>query len=315
MEQSVSIVIPCKVVDEYAAQCVERCLSLRHEPKEVVLLADSLPANEIPGVKIIATGPITPGAKRNLGLRNSKGEVIAFIDSDAYPRDDWLENALHHLGGDEVIGVGGPGLTPPEDSSLQKAGGMILKSSLMGGLARRYSERGTVESNDIHSCNLIVKRGALKNASWNEKYWPGEDTLLSLDLSKKNQGKMLEARDVVVYHHRRPLFVRHLKQVFAFGLHRGFFTKRYPENSRKAVYALPSLALIAFITMILLSLLVSPYFLALVALVMVAYAVASIGPSSENARLFPAVWIGLMATHFAYGIAYIEGVLRRELPR
>jgi len=315
MGRLVSIIIPCKLIDGYTEQCVERCLSVDYEPKEVIVLPDSLPELEGKGIKVIATGPITPGAKRNLGVQNSKGEIIAFIDSDAYPREDWLKNALNHLTENDIVGVGGPGLTPPEDSALQSASGMIFESPLMGGLSRRYSEHQTVESDDIHSCNFVVKRKALDGTKWNERYWPGEDTLMSLDLRKKNSGRLIEAGDVIVYHHRRPLFTEHLKQVSAFGLHRGFFAKRYPENSRKVVYAIPSLLVLAFLALLILSIFVNPYFWILVAAIVAGYAVASIIPSSRETRLFPVVWIGLMATHFVYGITYIEGILRRELPR
>ena len=48
-------------------------------------------------VKIIATGPVSPGVKRNIGVKNSNGEFCAFIDNDAYPRSDWLTNALKYL--------------------------------------------------------------------------------------------------------------------------------------------------------------------------------------------------------------------------
>lgn len=315
MGKLVSIIIPCKILDEYASQCIQTCLSLDHVSIEVIVLPDSLPDSEMIGVKFVPTGPVTPGKKRNLGVHVSKGEVVAFIDSDAYPRKDWLKNALRYLENDDIVGVGGPGLTPPEDSALQRASGMVFETPLMGGLSRRYSEHGTVESDDVHSCNFVVKKAALDGIEWNEKYWPGEDTLVSLDLRKKKNGKLIEASDVVVYHHRRPLFIKHLKQVSAFGLHRGFFAKRYPENSRKAVYALPSLLVLTFIAFVIFSVFISPYFWIPIAAVIVGFAIASIVPSSKDAKLFPIVWIGLIATHLVYGFTYIEGILRRELPR
>ena len=30
--------------------------------------------------------------KRNIGVKNTKTEYIAFIDSDAYPNDNWITN-------------------------------------------------------------------------------------------------------------------------------------------------------------------------------------------------------------------------------
>ena len=47
--------------------------------------------------KIVSTGSITPAAKRNIGIANSIGEICAFIDSDAYPRRDWVSNATKYF--------------------------------------------------------------------------------------------------------------------------------------------------------------------------------------------------------------------------
>ncbi|MFQ6136538.1 MAG: glycosyltransferase [Candidatus Hydrothermarchaeales archaeon] len=55
-----------------------------------------------------------------MGIENSAGELLAFIDSDAYPRKDWLKNAVKYFSNPEIAAVGGPGLTPEEDNTLQK---------------------------------------------------------------------------------------------------------------------------------------------------------------------------------------------------
>jgi CDP-glycerol glycerophosphotransferase len=96
MKPLISIIIPCKEIDSYAKECVEYCKQLNYESYEVVLLPDDTSA-EIEDVKVISTGPITPGAKRNIGISNSNGELCAFIDSDAYPRKDWLINAKKYF--------------------------------------------------------------------------------------------------------------------------------------------------------------------------------------------------------------------------
>ena len=140
-------------------------------------------SKEVDGVKVIPTGPVTPGAKRNIGVDNASGEICAFIDSDAYPDEDWLSNAVKYFEDPEVAAVGGPGLTPHEDSFMQKASGYVLSSFMVGNLSRRYKSVGAFESDDIHSCNFIARRSVLVEVGgWNEKYWPGEDTLLCLEI-------------------------------------------------------------------------------------------------------------------------------------
>ena len=44
---------------------------------------------------------------RNIGIRAASGDVVAFIDDDALPEFDWINQALDGFDGDEVAGVGG----------------------------------------------------------------------------------------------------------------------------------------------------------------------------------------------------------------
>lgn len=240
----VSIIIPCKDIDDYTRECIKHCNQLDYDNYEIILLPDDL-EEIIEGVKVIATGPVSPGIKRNVGVKNSRGEFCAFIDNDAYPRSDWLKNALKHLEDPAVGGVGGPGLTPEADGLVQKAGGYVLSSFMVGNLSSRYKTKQNFESDDIHSCNFVARKSVVESAGgWNEKYWPGEDTLMCLAIRRLGK-KLVEASDVVVYHHRRSLFRPHLKQVSRFGEHRGFFAKRFPENSLKPTYFIPSLLVLS----------------------------------------------------------------------
>ncbi len=141
----VSIIIPCKDVDGYTRECIEYCRSLDYPNFEIILLPD-YSTEAIDGVIIIATGPVPPGVKRNIGVKNSSGEFCAFIDNDAYPRSDWLTSALKYFEDPEVGGVGGPGLTPEADGFMQKAGGYVLSSFMVGNLSSRYKTKSCFES-------------------------------------------------------------------------------------------------------------------------------------------------------------------------
>ena len=188
----VSIIIPCKEIDDYARECVNHCDNLDYPNFEVLLLPDIV-EEELTGVRIIATGPLSPGAKRNIGVTNSNGELCAFIDSDAYPRQDWLKNAVNYLKNPKVSAVGGPGITPENSTFMEKASGYVLSSFMVGKLSNRYDSKCYCESDDIHSCNFIAKKVALKEAGgWNEKYWPGEDTLMCLAIKNLDAQQWLK---------------------------------------------------------------------------------------------------------------------------
>ena len=125
---------------------------------------------------------------------------------------------------------------------------------MVGGLSNRYKTKTSFESDDIHSCNFIARKTVIEaTGGWNEKYWPGEDTLMCLAIKRIGK-KLIESSDVIVYHHRRSLFKLHLKQVSRFGEHRGFFAKKFPENSAKLTYFFPSLLLLSVVVGMVLSL-------------------------------------------------------------
>jgi cellulose synthase/poly-beta-1,6-N-acetylglucosamine synthase-like glycosyltransferase len=312
----VSIIIPCKDVDDYTRECIEYCRRLDYPNFEIILLPD-YSTEAIDGVIIIATEPVPPGVKRNIGVKNSSGEFCAFIDNDAYPRSDWLTNAVKCFENPKVGGVGGPGLTPNEDCSMQKAGGYVLSSFMVGNLSSRYKTKGCFESDDIHSCNFIARKAVVEEAGgWNEKYWPGEDTLMCLAIKKLGK-KLIESSDVVVYHHRRPLFKPHLKQVSGFGEHRGFFAKKFPENSVKLTYFFPSLLISSLIAGIFLSLFF-PLFAYVVLLGLALYLASSLTAAAlqvKGMKLLLSVWLGIITTHLVYGSFFLFGLAKRDLKR
>ena len=312
----VSIIIPCKDVDGYTRECIEYCRRLDYPNFEIILLPN-YSTEAIDGVIIIATEDVPPGVKRNIGVKNSTGEFCAFIDNDAYPRSDWLTNAVKCFENPEVGGVGGPGLTPNEDGFMQKAGGYVLSSFMVGNLSSRYMTKGCFESDDIHSCNFIARKTVVEEAGgWNEKYWPGEDTLMCLAIKRLGK-KLVESSDVVVYHHRRPLFSSHLKQVSRFGEHRGFFVKKFPENSVKLTYFFPSLLVFSLLVGIVLSLFF-PFFAYVVLFGVVVYLVSNLIAAAlqvRNVKLLLSVWLGIIVTHIVYGSFFLSGLAKRDLKR
>lgn len=311
---SVSIIIPFKEFDGYVSECIGGCKKLEYSDQEIILLPDKS-MEKIDGLRIIPTGPKTPGKKRNIGVQHARGEFCAFIDADAYPRADWLANAIKYFSDPEIGAIGGPGITPENDSLMQKASGYILSSFMVGGLSSRYDSKNAKESDDIHSCNFIAKKSVVEKVKWDEKYWPGEDTLMCLRIKELGK-KMLEDPEVVVYHHRRNLYLPHLRQLSRFGMHRGFFAKKFPETSFRLTYFFPSLLVLFLIFGAIVSyfnpILQIAYLGTLSIYIILTFISAVL--SKDIKMIFP-VWIGTILTHLAYGIYFLIGLSKRELVR
>ncbi|MBI4216766.1 MAG: glycosyltransferase [Chloroflexi bacterium] len=307
----VSVVIAAKGLNQNTRICLERCYALDYPAFEIIILPDDPLGEEFPKVKVLPTGPKLPAAKRDMALLFAQGELIAFLDDDAFPEKDWLKNAAPYFVDEEVAGVGGPAVTPPESTGMERASGLIYSSLLGGGtLAHRYVPKKAREVDDYPTCNLIVRKSILDQLGGiNTKFWPGEDTKLCLDITKGLGKKILYAPEVLVYHSRRPLFGPHLRQVKSYALHRGYFVKRYPPTSLRLSYILPSALVLGIILGPLLSL-IHPLFLILYLSGLAAYYLMVLVSSlvQGDLKLAWAVASGLILTHFTYGIWFLKGL-------
>jgi cellulose synthase/poly-beta-1,6-N-acetylglucosamine synthase-like glycosyltransferase len=325
----VSIIIPVKIINEYIKEAIRHILRLDYDDFEVVILPDEgdlseigFPQEGLSGeVKVIPTGPLGPSEKRDIGAKRARGEILAFLDDDAYPRKDWLTNAAKHFEKSEIAAVGGPAVTAREDSFWQKVSGAVYLSPLGGGNPDRYwpgKKQGFVD--DWPSVNLFVRKNDFeKVGGFNSQYWPGEDTKLCMDLTHRLHKKIIYDPDVFVWHHRRSGFGRHLKQVGQYGLYRGYFARKYPETSLRIKYFIPSLFL-AFLTLGVLLSLISAQLQVLFVIGLCIYGLGLVYSFSAILGRERALFVSLLAlpyifsTHLVYGFQVLRGfILTREL--
>jgi cellulose synthase/poly-beta-1,6-N-acetylglucosamine synthase-like glycosyltransferase len=310
----VSILIPLRRDTGYLARCLEACFAAGEV--EVVVLPDEPIAGLDPRARQEPTGPVGPAAKRNRGAALAKGEILAFVDDDTRPFGGWLGAALPHFREPEVAAVGGPAVTPKEDPFWAQVSGAVYESWMVsGGERRRYVPCAPSDVDDWPSCNLLVRRSAFEAVGgFGTDFWPGEDTEFCLALVKKGWKIRYEPRAVIA-HHRRPSLRKHFAQLANYGLHRGYFAKRFPETSLRAQYFAPSALLLASAGLAAAALLGVPRSgmtlgaLAALYLLLAAASVARAGPR----LLLPSVG-AILASHFAYGAAFLRGLAARRLP-
>ena len=316
----VSIIVACKTIDPYVKECILGCLQLNYPRFELLVLPDypeNLSENR---VRVVPTGPVKPSDKRNIGVNDANGEVVAFIDGDAYPDKDWLKNSLRYFDDPKVAAVGGPGLTPETDSTMQKASGEILSSFLGAGpLSFRHSAKIPRKCDDLPTVNLIVRRSTFKEmGGFNTEYWPGEDTKFCLDLVYGLGKDAIYAPDVMVYHHRRVLFRPHLKQIAGYGLHRGYFSKKFPETSRRLLYFIPSILVLGLPIILLIGYLnesvrLLSLFPLLVYFLLIGIGAVIVSFRRRSPNLVGPVFLGAIATHLWYGTYFLRGLLSRKI--
>jgi GT2 family glycosyltransferase len=263
-------------------------------------------------IKVISSGKVGPAGKRDLAARQAMGEILVFIDDDSFPSADFFDSLNNAFTSTDVAAVGGPGITPSHDGFWEKVSGSAFESQLVSSDPRRYRSLGApVKVDDWPSVNLSVKRKVFEKVNgYSSAFWPGEDTEFCLKL-KKNNFRINYDPKVIVYHHRRPGLASHVKQVGGYGLHRGFFARKYPENSRKLKYFVPSLFLVYLVTLF--PALMIPYnrVVFIPFILYLSLLVLFVFETSRRRNLaigfFGAFYV--LMTHLSYGLNFILGFL------
>lgn len=316
----VSIIIPLYVIEDRFFKDLKKFDKLNYPNYEIIIVCDKEVNIDNPSIRFIKTGKkrTGPAEKRDIAIKASKGEICAFIDDDAYPNIDWINNAVKWFKNDNVVAVGGPGVTPKEDNFWQKVGGGIIESFFCsGGVQYRYVPTQKAFVFDYPAYNLFVRTKILRKVGgYDCNFYGGEDTFLCLKLIK--YGDIIYDPNVVVNHHRRAFPLQHLKQIGNVGIHRGYFFKKFPETSRVLFYLLPTLMTIGLFSCILLSVLYTSIFLPITLLVFVFFWL--LGAWSVLRRGYPLriaiiSGIGIIVTHINYGINFIIGTLTPYLNR
>ena len=267
-------------------------------------------------VRVVPTGRVRPAEKRNIGIREATGEIIAFLDDDASPQPQWLAQACRHFSRDKVGAVGGPAITPPRDPSLAQLGGEVYESPLVSGTARfRYVSERLRKVDDIPSCNLLVRANVLREVGgFNTRYWPGEDTILCLDIVRRGH-EMVYDPFAVVFHHRRPLFGPHLRQIGRYAHHRGFFCRVFPQTSLRFSYMVPSLFVLGAVfgpVICHFRPALWPVYIGVMGFYLL---ITFIFAFKRRPHEWLILWFGIMSPHVWYGLRFVQGLVFGRMPK
>lgn len=250
----ISVVIPLEKKGDYILEALDSYSKQTYRDFEV-LISTTEPFNvSYKFAKVITDRSLAgdPSRKRNKAVIISQGEIIVFNDDDVYVPPGYLERIAQIFNNSEVYGAGGPLLTPPSDNLLQSAGGLVWESYVgsMGAGVFRSRKMASRVVYDYPAANLIIRKKIFNElCGFEEGLYPGEDTKLCLLLSEKYNTGINYRPELYVYHHRRPLFGPHLRQVGRYGTQRGQFALSYPQTSFTLPYFIPSLLLLYFLTL------------------------------------------------------------------
>jgi glycosyltransferase involved in cell wall biosynthesis len=154
-----SFIIPVKEINEYIRGSIPKILFLFGDDFEILIYPDEATEDVWPKTRQIATGSIGPAQKRNLAIRDAQGEILIFIDDDAYPKENFLEVLGKDFEDKNIVAIGGPAITPKESNFWQRVSGATFLSSLSGGFPERCRPVGKKRFlADWPSVNLSIRK-------------------------------------------------------------------------------------------------------------------------------------------------------------
>ncbi len=121
-----SVVVCAYQAEGTLGACLASLQALEYPDYEVVVVddgsTDTTPtiASAYP-VRLLSDGHGGLSYARNLGLAHATGDIVAYIDSDAYATPDWLTHLVLGLHRPGAAAVGGPNVVPPSDPPVAQA--------------------------------------------------------------------------------------------------------------------------------------------------------------------------------------------------
>ncbi len=218
---SCAIIIPAVSEDYLLQNCIENCIRQSWKNIKIYLVLDNIPEKKINDNRIFylkCEGHISK--KRNFAAKHSKEKYLAFIDSDAYPENKWIENGINYLLKNKNFEglITGPDLAFPNEKGFEKILSYVNKSIFISG-SKNYRKKINSKSKFVKqasSCNMLIERSLYENiGGMDEDVYVGED-IAFCDKLKNNNKKIYFLNNFSIYHKTRSL-VPFFAQRFVYG--------------------------------------------------------------------------------------------------
>lgn len=230
---SLSVVVCAYNASATLGECLDHICALDYPDLEIIVVDDGSTddsaaiAERHPRARLIGIPHAGLAAARNEGLWASSGDLVAYIDADAYPTPDWPYYLALAFDASGVSGAGGPNLAPPSDSP-----GAHLVARAPGGPAHVLLSDDRAEH--VPGCNMAFWRQTLVELGGFDPVFEaaGDDVDLCWRLLDAG-GEIGFHPAAVVWHHRRPNARAFLRQQRSYGHSEALVEARHPNRFSK----------------------------------------------------------------------------------
>jgi GT2 family glycosyltransferase len=171
-----SVIVVCWNSAKVLGRCLEQLFAQDYPNYEIIVVDDGSQDETAKIAQRAASGgrlklvhsAVNGGCPhaRNLGLREARGEVIAFVDADGYAARDWLSAVVAAFGTEETIGgVASTVFFDANPMVLNGAGGTINRQGWAADLCMNQSyEHAQIPAEALYpmGCGMAFRRAAVE---------------------------------------------------------------------------------------------------------------------------------------------------------
>lgn len=247
-----------------------------------------------------------PGLSRNYGCERAKGDYAIFLDSDCVLPENYVKTVEDALQANFSDAFGGPDRAHADFTSFQKAINFSMTSFLTTGGIRGGKElMGKFHPRSFNmgfSKKVFEATGGFSNMRF------GEDVDLSIRILEEGFQTQL-IREAYVFHKRRTTLRQFFKQVYNSGIARINLHRRHP-GTLKLLHAAPAFFTLGVLVLAVLSLTVSAWFAAPIALhILLLFLSAAVLNRSVSIALLAVVTSYTQL--FGYGLGFLNAFWKR----
>jgi glycosyltransferase involved in cell wall biosynthesis len=191
----ISIIIPAFNEGTRLPSCLDSILHLNYprDNFEVIVIDNGSTDGtrelaENSGALVLVDKNQNVSGLRNLGARQAKGDILAFVDADCKVSDDWLDRAAPYFEREDVAAWGSPPSVPSGATWVQRTWYLVRKK-----------EQAVQEVDWLESMNLFVRRDRfLSIGGFNENLVTCEDADFCFRIAR--YGRIVSDDRIAVIH-------------------------------------------------------------------------------------------------------------------
>ncbi len=219
---AVSVIVPTYNSETYIRRLLDGLFSYKGYVSFEVIVIDGMSHDKT--VEICREYPVTiydnpkvhAAAARNIGIKQSHGDICAFIDSDCIPCECWVQKVYEAFDAPEVVAIGGKMLQHKPVNQIEAFSGKIFLYEYMKFPDEIVKVTGNTVAGAFITANCGYKKSFLEQLNgFNEEFSNyGEDIDLFWRAVNSNMGDMVFHPEITV-EHSFPNTIKKMQKKFA----------------------------------------------------------------------------------------------------